>query len=216
MLGCVHLPSDQQQQFQRADAKVLFVCVLMLLLTRCRFGSIGHRVATLARAYEMRVVALRRDASKSQEELDSGLLVRLWLATEWSGLGLSHCCVHTVAPAPSIHDRLLLNCMDSRAWDNVLCSTGMWHYVAPGFVLGPCTLSSVLPGMPAHIHVYTGQLLPQPLWMFALPWGPYWPRLLGGGVTLLDGLAQTKHQVLFVHLGGLAFTMNLLEIRVVD
>lgn len=41
-----------------------------------RFGSIGHRVAQLAQAYGMRVLALRRNAHKSQAELDSGLLVR--------------------------------------------------------------------------------------------------------------------------------------------
>lgn len=41
----------------------------------CRFGDIGQRVAVLARAYGMRVVALRRHVERSQAELDSGLLV---------------------------------------------------------------------------------------------------------------------------------------------
>ena len=41
----------------------------------CRFGDIGRRMAVLARAYEMRVVALRRHVDKSKAELDSGLLV---------------------------------------------------------------------------------------------------------------------------------------------
>jgi len=39
------------------------------------FGDIGRRVAVLARAYEMRVVALRRNVDKSHQDLQSGLLV---------------------------------------------------------------------------------------------------------------------------------------------
>lgn len=44
-------------------------------LSAGRFGSIGHRVARLAQAYQMRVVALRRNLDKAQADLDSGLLV---------------------------------------------------------------------------------------------------------------------------------------------
>jgi phosphoglycerate dehydrogenase-like enzyme len=47
-----------------------------LLLCCCRFGAIGRRVAELAAAYQMRVVALQRDTSKAQPDIDSGLLVR--------------------------------------------------------------------------------------------------------------------------------------------
>lgn len=47
----------------------------MGLVVPCRFGSIGHRVAQLARAYEMRVVALRRSVDKSTADVDCGLLV---------------------------------------------------------------------------------------------------------------------------------------------
>jgi hypothetical protein len=43
----------------------------------CRFGAIGRRVAELARAYQMRVVALQRDCSRAQPDLASRLLVSI-------------------------------------------------------------------------------------------------------------------------------------------
>jgi hypothetical protein len=57
---------------------VMAPCCLHLAALRLhhRFGSIGQRVAQLARAYEMRVLALRRQTTCSQADLDSGLLVR--------------------------------------------------------------------------------------------------------------------------------------------
>lgn len=40
-----------------------------------RYGAIGQRAAELARAHEMRVIAVRRNTQLSQDEVKQGLLV---------------------------------------------------------------------------------------------------------------------------------------------
>ncbi len=58
----------------------------------CSYGDIGQACARLARAFRMKVVALRRRTQLTEAELAEGILVR-----GYSSHGLTHTHTHTQA-----------------------------------------------------------------------------------------------------------------------